>query len=170
MADVTQSKIQLIAEINISNTLALGSAAYSARNVIDQVLVTGTGAGQANQIITDEVVLTADETLNITLNSAATENPLAEQVFLTKVKVILVEASASNAHNISIGDSPTNTFDTIFINTDSAIILRPGGTFLLMDSSVEGYTVVPNTGHQLRFKNEGSASTVSCKMTIVGVV
>jgi hypothetical protein len=127
----------------------------------------GTAAGQVDRIIADTRTIAASGNDDLDLNGVLTDL-LGGVVSLLRVKVLVVRASAANVNNVVVGGGASNPFINWATGTTPAVVVRPGGLFVLAASDATGYAVTAATGDILRITNSGAGSSVTYDIVILG--
>lgn len=128
-------------------------------------LVTGTGAGQADLVFSDQRTLASNANESLDLNGALTD-VFGAAVNFVKVVAILVKASAANTNNVVVGGAAANGFYPMFGSATDTIKLPPGAGVLLFNDA--GYAVTAATADLLKIANSAAGSTVTYDIIIVG--
>lgn len=124
----------------------------------------GTGANQYQVAFSDE--RTTDSTGEDLDLAGALTSSFGKTLTFTAVKVISVEASASNTNNvIMIGG--THPISTLFADTSDGIVVRPGGTVTIVAPDTTGYGVTATSADDLMIKSSGTGN-VTYKVIIAG--
>jgi len=132
----------------------------NARAAIDQnlgwTIADGTGVNQANLVWSDTRTLGsgANEDLDV---SGALAGLTGAKVFV-KVKSILVMAAAANTVSVTVSRPAANGLP-FFSAASDAVVLPPGGIFLLVNPSAAGIAVTAGTGDLINIL-AGAASSV----------
>lgn len=126
----------------------------------------GTGANKLEAVYTAAMtgVTTGGTTLDIAGGGLTDGHGAA--VTLTKLKLIDIKASASNAGNVIIGGS-TNSVG-IFGDATDTIVIPPGGSFQWVAPDANGIAVGAGSSDEL--KVAASTGTVACDVVIGGEV
>lgn len=105
----------------------------------------GTGANAAQVQWNDERALAgSSEDLDL---SGVLKNRKGKTVAATKVKALVVMASASNAGNLTVRFNPTNGWTAVCTGD---VVLHPGGFLAIGTPNANGYAVTAGTGDILR--------------------
>lgn len=129
-------------------------------------LSNGTASGQASQVWSDTRSLAGSASENLDLAGSLT-NAFGQTVTFTKVKLILVKASAANnaANAVNVARGTTNGVP-VFLAASDGVPLQPGAIFCFFDPA--GVTVTAGTGDILTITNSAGTNTVSYDIVIVG--
>ena len=128
----------------------------------------GTGAGQADRLFSDQRTIAASSNDDLDLAGVLTDAFGATLTFV-KVKGILISAAAANTNTLVIGGA-SSTFASWVTGTNPAVVLRPGGIFLLASGSADttAYAVTATSADVLRITNGGAGTTVTYDINIWG--
>jgi hypothetical protein len=133
------------------------------------VLRNGTGAGNADRMFTDQRTLTASSTEDLDLAGVLTDAFGATLTF-ARIKLIHIEALATNVNNVVVGGAATNQFINWVGAATHQVVVRPGGSLTLTTGSADatGYAVTATTGDLLRIGNSGAGSSVGYNIVLIG--
>ena len=120
----------------------------------------GTNANQMNQLWRGTVSLSGSGTNEINIAGGIT-NAVGTALDIAEVRFILVTATSTNGSTISIGGG---SFVSMFADSSDMIVLRPGGTLMLIAPDATGYAKGSGV---LRIINQ-SASAASATVYIGG--
>lgn len=160
---------RLAMTLNAIATTALDLVAVSAplrvaRNV---VLPHGTGANQADVSFSDQRTLAASATEDLDLTGTLID-AFSKAVTFARIKVLLVMAAPTNAHDVVVGGALANAFVNWVGAATDTVRVRPGGLLLLAATDAIGYPVTPDTGDALRMGNAGAGSQVVYEIVLIG--
>jgi len=149
---------------NLSRTLDLVTVLTNFTYTSTENWTDGTGANQYQVAFSDE--RTTDATGEDLDLSGVLLSPFNRTLAFTAIKVLSIEASASNTNNVLLigGTSPVTT---IFGNTSDIIIVRPGGTLTLIAPDATGYAVTAGSADDIKLYSSGSGN-VTYKIVILG--
>ncbi len=133
-----------------------------------QLLASGTGANQASNIFHDRRTLTASSTENLDLAGALT-NKFGTTLTFTKIKAIVIHAASGNTNNVLVGGAASNQFINWVSDPTDVIVVRPGGTFILVAPDATAYAVTAATGDLLKIANSAGSTSVTYDVVIIGV-
>ena len=149
--------------------LGSGAAAKATLNITKNIeLATGTGAGQADLLFSDQRTLAASANEDLDL-AGVLADALGATLTFARVKGLYVAAAAGNTNNVVVGDAATNTWAAL-LGTDGTVALRPGAFLLVAVGAADatGYAVTAGTGDLLRVANSGGGTTVTYDIVVVG--
>lgn len=134
----------------------------------DIALATGTAAGQADMIFTDERTLAASATEDLDLAGVLT-GPFGATLTFARIKGLAISASASNTNNVVIGAAASNAWATL-LNSTGTVTLRPGGNFMVSAGVADatGWAVTAGTGDLLKIANSAGSTSVVYQLVIIG--
>lgn len=132
-------------------------------------ITNGTGAGQANMIWSSTRALSASSSENLDLYGSLTDN-YGTVINFTKIKGILIKASAGNTNNVLVGGAASDAFINWVGDATDIVIVRPGGMFMSYAPDSTAFAVTSGTGDLLKVANSSSGSTVTYDIIIIGCV
>jgi hypothetical protein len=127
----------------------------------------GTGANQADMLWHDQRTLGASATENLDLAASLT-NAFGDTQTFARVKLLLVAAASGNTNNVLVGGDATSTFLTWVVAENDAVVVRPGGLFLLTAPDATAYAVTATTGDLLMITNSAGSTSVTYDIVIIG--
>lgn len=132
------------------------------RQIVDDIPPTkdyqfgsGTGAGLADIAFSDHRTLASATSENLDMSGGLTD-AFGQTIVALKVKAIEVHADETNTTNITVGAAASNTFVGPFNDATDAIVVKPGGRFVIADPV--GWTVTPATADILKVTNSAGAA------------
>lgn len=134
-----------------------------AKAVLD--LVTGTTAGAADLVFSDQRTLSASANESLDLNGSLTD-VFGGAVNFAKIVAIYIRAAAGNTNNVVAGGAASNGFYPMFGAATDTIKLPPGAGVLLFNDG--GWTVTASTADLLKIANGGSGTAVTYDIVVVG--
>lgn len=124
--------------------------------VIDQIVKTGTGKNQFNQMRQARTTLSANQSLELDLSGGLTDS-FGNTINLTKLKLLCVKVVAStNALSIGVGGAATNQLN-LFNGTNDILNLAVEQTYFMYDPI--GITVLDGISDLLGITNHTAFST-----------
>lgn len=147
-----------------SDAPPLGSAQQVISENPSVSLSAGTGAGNADTVLTVAINIAASGSTSIDLTGTATD-AFGATVALAYVQAVLLEADKTNTNNIVLGNGSNPWVGPFDAGTDT-ISVKPGGHLQMADPA--GWPVVASTGDILKIANSGSGTAVTGKITIIG--
>lgn len=151
----------------LTNALDLVSAQANLAYNKSKSFTNGTGADQIQNIFSDTRSINSASNEDLDLAGSLT-NAIGATVTFTKVKAILIQASANNSTNLSVGPAASNGWGAGFADASDRVVIRPGGMFLLTAPDANGMAVTAGTGDLLNIANS-SGATASYDIIIIGV-
>lgn len=142
------------------------SSSVDIRQQVD--LATGTGAGQADKIWTDQRTLTASSTEDLDLAGVLTD-AFGATITLARVKAIFVRAAAANTNNVIVGGASATQWAAL-LGTTGTVTLRPGALFVAAAGSADatGYVTAAGATDFLKVANSSSGSSVVYDIAVIG--
>jgi len=169
MAVTLSGKVSLNTAINLANSVDVGNVVYPLNFTSSTTFSNGTGDDQANQAFSDTRTLTASSTENLDLAGSLLD-AFGNTLTFTKVKALIVTASAANTNDVLVGGAASNAMATFFGDATDVVKVKPGGTLLLMAPESAGYAVTASTGDLLKIANSSSGTSVTYTIIIIGTV
>lgn len=126
----------------------------------------GTAANQADLIFADTRTLGASASEDLDLAGVLT-NAFGQAITFARIKAMLVRAWAANTNNVLVGGG-SNPFINWISGTTPKIIVRPGGSFILVSPDVTGYAVTATTGDILTIANSSGTTGVTYDIVLIG--
>jgi hypothetical protein len=158
-------KLSVVASLSAALDLVTASAPLALDAGLS--LDTGTGAGQADRVFSDERTLSASANEDLDLSGVLTD-ALGAVITLARVKAIIVIASAGNTNNVIVGAAASNGFAGPFGATTHTVQVRPGGFYAVACSDATGWPVTAGTGDLLRVANAAGGTPVTYRIIIIG--
>ena len=133
---------------------------------------TGTGAGAADRIWTDQRTIAASGTDDLDL-AGVLVGAFGQTVTFARIRAMVIQAAAGNTNNVIVGNAASNGFVTWVGGATHTITIRPGGLFVLANSGpgsadATGYAVTAGTGDLLRIANSGAGTSVTYDIYLIG--
>lgn len=132
-------------------------------------LADGTGADQIKEIFADTRTLAASATENLDLAGVLVD-AVGTTITFSKVKAILVKASASNTNDVMVGGHASAACFTMFNAATDKLRIKPGGMALLVAPDANGFAVTATTADMLTVGNSSSGTGVTYDIVIMGTV
>ncbi|MFD0902334.1 hypothetical protein [Actinomadura sediminis] len=164
MALTSRVSLELLATLTGSADFGAPSSRPRFSRQID--LTSGTGAGQADVIWTDQRTLAASASEDLDLAGSLTD-VLGATVTLARVKVLYVAASSANSNNVVLGAAASNAWAGL-LNATGTVTLRPGQVLLTAVTDATAMAVTAGTGDLLAVANSGAGSSVTYDIAVIG--
>lgn len=164
--------MSLTAELRLSvtgkhvNPLDLGSVALPFSLVHAASLVSGTGAGAADRVFTDERTLVASATEDLDL-AAVLVDAFGAAITFAKIKALIIAAAAGNTNNINVSRPAGATGVPLFLAISDGFVLPPGFCNAWFGEGA-GVVVTPGTGDLITITNAAGGTPVTYKVIIIG--
>ena len=152
-----------------SPDIGSGGAARHTVDVQQSVaLATGTGAGQADLLFTDQRTIAASGSEDLDL-AGVLADALSATLTFARVKGLYIAAAAGNTNNVVVGAASSNAWATL-LNAAGTVALRPGASLLVAAGVADatGYAVTAGTGDLLQVANSGGGTAVTYDIIVVG--
>lgn len=130
------------------------------------VLKSGTAAGKADVLFSDQRTLGPSANEDLDLSGALTNAAGGSAVF-AKVKAIYVKAAGGDANDVAVKPAAINGFLGPFADVSDKLVIPPGGMALLA-APVDGWAVTAGSGDLLNIANSGAGTSVTYDIVIVG--
>lgn len=150
---------------NQVNALALGAAALPLFFEARADFTDGSGASEAHQIFSDHRTLSASASESLNLNSGSLLDAFGEDIALTSIKALIIQADPGNTNNVVVGAAGSDPIASI-LGTTGTVTLPPGACFAFIAPS--GAAITPSTAMNLGVANGGSGTPVSYKIIVLG--
>lgn len=167
MAVTQDARIELSLHSLLKDTLDLSTVKDELSYRINQLLGSGTGANQANNVFHDQRTVAASGNEDLDL-AASLVNAVGDTLTFTKVKAILIKAAAGNTNNVQV-TRPASNGVPLFMAAGDGIALTPGAWFLAVFPDANGVAVTADTGDLLNVANSSSGTGVTYDVIIIGV-
>jgi hypothetical protein len=130
-------------------------------------LASGTAAGQADLIFSDQRTITASGTDALDLAGSLVD-ALGSTLTFARVKGLIVYAASGNVNDVVIGGAASNTWVNWVGDATDKVKVKPGGIFCLFAPGANGYPVTAATADQLLIANGGAGTSVTYDVVIIG--
>lgn len=150
---------------NYSKVLDLGSVLANFDINKRITMQTGTGAGKADQIFTDNRTLAASGTEDLDLAGVLVD-AFGAALTMVKLKGVMIYAAAGNTNNVRVTRGANGV--PLFLAASDGLDVVPGGLFLFLAPNAAAVTVTPATGDLLTITNSGSGTPVSYDVVLIG--
>lgn len=127
----------------------------------------GAGVNAANRAFFDRRTLSASATESLDLAGSLVD-AFGSTITWARVKVLAVTAASANTNNVIVGGTGSNGFINWVSDATDAIVVRPGGMFVLVATDATGYAVTAATGDLLKIANSSSGTSVTYDIAIIG--
>ncbi len=167
MSNTLSALIKLHVGATLTQSNDLGAASQPLSYSKSFTFVDGNGLNQAQQVFSDTRTLAASAAENLDLAGVLT-NVFGATLSFTKIKGIIVVASADNTNDVVIGGHATAALAALFGDVTDTIKVKPGGMFALVAPAAAGYAVVATTGDMLTVTNSAGSTGVTYDIIILG--
>ena len=127
----------------------------------------GIGANKAESIFHDQRTLAASTSEDLDLSGVLTD-AFGALIAFSKIKTLIVAASANNTNDVVIGGAATFQFINWVGAVTDTIIIQPNGLFLLHNPTAGGYAVTAGTGDLLKIANSAGGTSVVYDVIVIG--
>lgn len=161
---ILSGSIDIREALRRTNANALSTPSEDCSYNIAQALANGTGVGEAQYFYSRRLSLAgAAQTLDI--YGGLTDGLGATLNFATVRALIIHNRSSTTGHILTIGNAASNQFAGFLGAVDDTVILRPGGTIVLL-APRDGYPVTQAAADLLKL--DPGANTFDVDVIIVG--
>lgn len=166
MSLTSRVMVELTGSLTTALDFSTPSSPVDIRQQID--LATGTGAGQADKLWTDQRTLTASSTEDLDLAGVLVD-AFGATITLARVKAILVRAAATNTNNVIVGGASATQWAAL-LGTTGTVTLRPGALFVAAAGVADatGYVTAAGATDLLKVANSGSGTSVVYDIAVIG--
>lgn len=168
MADSFNGSLSVMIGATLTGALDVGTGTHVINETYKTSFINGTGIDQANQMWSDQRVLTASSSEELDLAGSLT-NAFGTTLTFTSIKGIVVKAISTNTNDVVIGGAVSNAF-LLFGDATDTIAVKPNGSFCIVNPAADGYTVTAGTGDLLKITNSGGGTSITYDITIIGEV
>lgn len=163
MAVSTTLAVRLEAIESASADLAAATATHQLISTLS--LATGTGAGQADRVWSDERTLTtgANEDLDLADSLASV---IGTTFAPARLKAIAILAASANTTNLTLS-RPASNGVPFFAAASDAVVLHPGSIFVATWPGATAIVVTASTGDLINIANAAGASA-TYKIVLIG--
>lgn len=162
------ANLALTLAATLVNSRALDAVTQSVSNASSFTLSDGVGANQAKSMFSDTRTLAASGTENLDLVGVLLD-AFGTAITFTKVKAIIIKASAANTNDVVVGGHASAAFFSFFGAATHTLKVKPGGMVALVAPDVNGYAVTATTGDMLMVTNSGAGTGITYDIIIIGV-
>jgi hypothetical protein len=168
MAETFTGTVKLSVVGTLLKDIDIGSVSHLVNYTASNTFANGTGVDAANMVWVDTRTLSASASEDLDVAGGLT-NALGTTLTFTKIKGIIIAASAANTNNVVVGGD-TNALVNWVGAANDVINVRPGGIFCLTAPDATAYAVTASTGDVLQIANSSSGTSVTYDIIIIGVV
>lgn len=126
----------------------------------------GTGAGKADKIWTDQRTIAASGSEDLDL-AGSLADVFGGTVTLATVKALYVRAAAGNTNDVVIGGASATQWSDL-LGTTGTVTLRPGAVFLVACTAADPWTVTAGSADLLKVANSGAGTSVTYDIAVIG--
>jgi len=167
MALTTDVTLNIIATLTKAVDLA-NNPEYSLDLQNKLQLATGTAAGQADVIFTDQRNLIASATEDLDLVGSLTD-ALGTGFSPARIKFLFIKALATNTNNVIVG-AASGTQWAALLGTTGTVTLRPGAWFAACAGPADatGYVCAAGSTDLLKVANSAGSTAVDYQIIVIG--
>lgn len=153
----------------IVQAIGLDPAAASSINYpLEFDFTDGAGANKVHQLWSSSqrsINASSSEALDL---SGTLTDVFNNSIAFTKIKAILIKASASNVNDVVVGGAASNGFISWVGGATHQVNVKPGGLLLMVAPDANGFAVTASTADQLKIANSSSGTAVVYDIIIIG--
>lgn len=149
-----------------ANAVDLGTTQFPLRHNYTKSLPTGTTTGKADRLFTDNRHLNASANEDLDLAGVLLDAFGATLTF-AKVKILIVEASASNVNDVLVAPGSATAFLGPFGDASDIVHVPPGG-IVVFAAPAAGWAVGAGSTDKLNIANGGGTTGVDYTIQVVG--
>lgn len=164
MALTSRVSVDLSAVLTGTSDFGAPSSRVSFAQQLD--LTSGTGAGKADKIWTDQRTIAASGSDDLDLAGSLTDVFGGSITFAT-IKVLYVKAAAGNTNDVVVGGDASAAWDTM-LGDSGTVTLKPGALLLVASTAANPWAVTATSADILQIANSSSGSSVTYDIAIVG--
>ena len=153
--------------IGIATTLSKALDHSSPQAQIVKNLTTALTNVLADQVFADNRTLSASTSEDLDLAGSLT-NALGDTITFASIKAIIIKAGDANGGNMTIGGAASNAFEAWTMAAGDGVLLRPGGTFVLIAPTASDYAVTATTADLLKIANLDGAAAATYDIYLIG--
>ncbi len=150
----------------MTNDTPNAAAAAEISATFEKAITSGTGAGAADILFSDNRNLAASTSEDLDL-AGGVSDALGVTTTFADVKAIMIRAAAGNGDNIVVGAAAATPFVGPFADATDAIEIPPGGIVMLVHPGA-GWAVGAGASDLLKVANADGAAAADYEIIIVG--
>lgn len=163
----TKLNCELIASGTVNTLPATGRVNYSAGSAYSY----GTGTGQANQVYSAVLTITASSSTTLTLRGGSIVNPINEVAEFQTIKEIIIDLaeslnSGTQASSVEVGNAATPFVGPFSGGTVTMEVLK-NGKLAVGGSTCAGWSC--SAGMQLKIANNDAVNSAIVRVVIIGI-
>jgi hypothetical protein len=159
--------INIAMAITLLNAMDIGGANYPINFGANFSFENGSGDNQANAAWTDERTIAASGSENLDMVGVLAD-AFGATISISKIKALLVAASANNTNDVLIGGHATAALASFFGDATDVLRVKPGGAIALIAPKSAGYPVTATTADLIKVANSAGGSSVTYKILVIG--
>lgn len=164
MALTSRVSVELAATLTGTSDFGAPSSRVSFAQQFD--LSSGTGAGKADKIWTDQRTIAASGSEDLDLAGSLTD-VFGGTITLATVKVLYVKAAAANTNSVVIGGASATQWAAL-LGTTGTVTLKPGAMLLVACTAANPYVVAAGSTDLLKVANSSSGTGVTYDIAVIG--
>lgn len=150
----------------LTGTADFGAPSSRPRFAQQLDFASGTGAGKADKIWTDQRTIAASGSDDLDLAGSLTDAFGATITFAT-IKALYVKAAAANTNSVVVGGDASAAWDTM-LGDSGTITLKPGAVLLVACTAADPWAVTATSADILQIANSSSGSSVTYDICVIG--
>lgn len=167
MARSLVTKINLQIDATLQNLVGLANVSAPISRGLQMVLLSGTGAGQADWAFSETRSIAASSTFDYDLSGVLTD-VFGTTITFARIKAIAVFADAGNTNNVVLGAAAGTQFLGPYGGATFTSHVRPGGMVLHAAPDVTAWPVVGAASDLFRITNSAAGTAVLFDIIFIG--
>ena len=167
MASTLTSKVSVNVDATLAAGVAIGNVQHDIGYRVANAMADGAGLNQANQVYSARRTLAASANESIDLSGSLT-NAFGTSLTFTKIKALIVAASAANTNDVIVGGAATNGFISWVGAATDTVKVKPGGVFVITAPTAAGLAVTAGTADLLKVANSAGGTGVTYDIIVIG--
>lgn len=163
-----KASVQTNVGSSLSGSATVGSNKHDISKVILNKFAEGVAVNQAEEVYAAAAQLAASAVDSLDL-AGGVSNSLGDVLTLTSVKALIIEAASTNQGTISVGGN-ASPFASFFGDPADTLVLKPGGSVVLVAPDAAGYAVTPTTADVLDITNNDGVNVANYTITVIGTI
>lgn len=161
------SKIVLMLDALLENTVGVADVKGNINRVHTQLLASGVGLNQADRVFSETRTIAASGTFDLDLAGVLLDI-FGSVITFARIKGIIVLPLVANTNNVVLGNHATAAFVGPFGAATHTLAVKPGGILALIMPDATGWAVTPTTADMLKFTNGGAGTGVTYDLIVIG--
>jgi len=165
MALTTKIALSVIASLTSVGDLSTGADPLS--YLKDYSWPSGTAAGQADRLFSDERTLAASATEDLDVAGVLLDR-FGAAITFARIRAMIFHGLATNTNNVIVGGASATQFVSWCGGAAHTITVRPGGTVAFIAPDTTAYAVTATTADLLKVANSAGGTEVKYQIILIG--